>query len=220
MAEIRLIKKEDIPNLKYYKLKWDVVVGRDNTPFQVIRVPGFAHCIGGHLDHGDGNCYWAYPLNEEMTIDNLMEFDGEPGAAWGLEYAPTNYCKTKWGESEIRRGRKLIITRNGEPFYDGFITFHQAIAYVKDGLLDDHPLNLNERDYDKKCIGLKVWWRSEPAVITRYVKGQACVILKPDGIEKFTVPAEFAKEDTGCYLDEDKEVKTNIFDKHIWWFRD
>ena len=218
MAEIRLITKEDIPDLKFRKLDWDVVVyGR---PFQVINVEGFVHTIGGHLDHGDGNCFWAYPLNEEMTIDNLMEFDGEPGAAWGLEYTPTNYCKTKWGESEIRRGRKLVITRNGEPFYDGFITFHQAIAYVKDGLLDDHPLDLNERDFDKKCIGRKVWWRSEPAVITRYIKGQACVILKPDGIDHFTVPAEFAKEDTGCYLDEDKEVKTNIFDKHIWWFRE
>ena len=218
MAEIRLIKKEDIPGLEYRKLNWDVVVGRDNTPFQVIRVPGFAHCIGGHLDNGDGNCYWAYPLDEEMTIDNLIEFDGEPGAAWGLEYTPTNYYKFKWGEGEIRRGRKLIITRNGELFYDGLMTFHQAIAYVKDGLLDEHPLDLNERNFDKKCIGRKVWWRSEPAVIARYIKGQACVILKPDGIKKFTVPAEFAKEP---FCDEEEaEVKVNIFDKNIWWFRE
>lgn len=217
MAEIRLITKEDIPDLKYHKLDWDVVVGRDNTPYQVIHVPGFAHCIGGHLDNGDGNCYWAYPLGEEITYENLLEFDGEPGATWGLEYTPTNYCKTKWGESEIRRGRKMIITRNGEPFYDGLMTFHQAIAYVKDGLLDEHPLHLNERDFDKKCIGRKVWWRSEPAVITRYVKGQACVILKPDGIERFTVPAEFADEP---YYYEEEDVKTSIFDKNIWWFRD
>ena len=96
------------------------------------------------------------------------------------------------------------------------MTFHQAIAYVKDGLLDEHPLSLNERDFDKKCIGRKVWWRSEPAVITRYVKGQACVILKPDGIKNFTVPAEFAKEP--YYYEED--VKVNIFDKNIWWFRE
>lgn len=214
MAEIRLIKEEDIPGLKFTKLDWDVVVG--DTPYQVIRVPGFAHCIGGHLDWGNGNENWAYPLGEEITHENLLEFDGEPGATWGLEYTPTNYCKTKWGESEIRRGRKLTITRNGEPFYDGFITFHQAIAYVKDGLLDEHPLGLNERDFDKKCIGRKVWWRSEPAIITRYVKGQACVILKPDGIDHFTVPAEFADE----YYEEDEDVKINIFDRHIWWFRE
>ena len=214
MAEIRLITKEDIPGLKFTKLNWDVVV-RD-IPYQVIRVPGFAHCIGGHLDWGNGNEHWAYPLDEEMTIENLREFYGEPGARWGLEYQPTHYLKTKWNEPEIRRGRKLIITRNGEPFYDGIMTFHQAVAYVKDGLLDEHPLSLNERDFDKKCIGRKVWWRSEPAVITRYVKGQACVILKPDGIKNFTVPAEFAKEP--YYYEED--VKVNIFDKNIWWFRE
>ena len=216
MAEIRLIREEDIHGLKFTKLDLDVEV--NGTPYQVIHVPGFAHCIGGHLDNGDGNCYWAYPLNEEMTIDNLIEFDGEPGAAWGLEYTPTNYYKFKWDEGEIRRGRKLIITRNGEPFYDGLMTFHQAIAYVKDGLLDEHPLGLNERDFDKKCIGRKVWWRSEPAVITRYIKGQACVILKPDGIDHFTVPAEFADEEPDYYCD--TVVKTNIFDDNIWWFRE
>ena len=216
MAEIRLIKKEDIPDLKFRKLDWDVVVY--GKPFQVIRVEGFVHTIGGHLDWGDGNNLWAYPLGEEITHENLLEFDGEPGATWGLEYTPTNYCKVKWDEAEIRRGRKLIITRNGKPFYDGLMTFHQAIAYVKDGLLDEHPLDLNERDFDKKCIGRKVWWRSEPAVITRYVKGQACVILKPDGIEKFTVPAEFAKREPDYYADGD--VKTNIFDRNIWWFRE
>ena len=216
MAEIILIREEDIHGLKFTKLDLDVEV--NGTPYQVIHVPGFAHCIGGHLDNGDGNCYWAYPLNEEMTIDNLIEFDGEPGAAWGLEYTPTNYYKFKWDEGEIRRGRKLIITRNGEPFYDGLMTFHQAIAYVKDGLLDEHPLGLNERDFDKKCIGRKVWWRSEPAVITRYIKGQACVILKPDGIDHFTVPAEFADEEPDYYCD--TVVKTNIFDDNIWWFRE
>jgi hypothetical protein len=44
------------------------------------------------------------------------------------------------------------------------------------------------------------------------------VILKPDGIKNFTVPAEFAKEP---FCDEEEaEVKVNIFDKRIWWFRE
>ena len=216
MSEIHLIEKEDFPNIKYECLDWDVVV--KGRPYQVIRVEGFAHCLGGNLDWGDGNNFWAYPLDEEMTFENLLEFDGHPGARFGIEYSPTNYVKAKWGEAEIRTGRKLVITRNDEPFYDGFMSYHQAIAYVKDGILDEHPLNLNERDFDKKCIGRKVWWRSEPAVITSYIHGQACVILKPDGIDSFTVPAEFAKEDPEYYCDGD--VKTTIFDKNIWWFRE
>ena len=215
MVDLRLIKEEDIETLKYEKLDWDVVV--HGRPYQVIRAEGFAHCSGGKLDWGEGNCFWAYPLDEEMTYGNLIEFDGVPGARWGIEYSPSHYIKSKWGETEIRSSRKLIITRNDEPFYDGFMTIHDALAMVLDNKLDDHPLNLNFRDFDKKCVGRKVWWRSEPAIIERYINGQACVILKPDGIDRFSCPKEFADDDIMC--SEDETVKADIFDKHIWWFR-
>lgn len=215
MSDIRLIEKDDIASIKYHKLDWDVVV--KGVPYQIIRVEGFVHTIGGRLDYGDGNNFWAYPLNETLNYENLIEFNGCPGARWGIEFSPVHYIKTKWDETEILQGRKLIITRNDLPFYDGFITFNEAIAYIKDGILDEHPLRLNERDFDKKCIGRKVWWRSEPGIITRYIDKQACVIIEPDGIDTFTVPAEFAEEkDYYC----DGDVKTSIFDNHIWWFRD
>lgn len=218
MAEIRLITKEDIPNLKYRNMDWDVEV--KGVPYQVIKVDGFVHCIGGHLDWGEGNDFWAFPLHDSMTIDTLVEFNGEPGPAWGIEYSPTNYIKTKWGETEIRQGRKLIITRNGKPFYDGMVTFHQAIAYIKDGILDEHPLELNRRYFDERCIFRKIWYRSEPAVITSYINGQACIMIKPDpeyGLKEFSTPREFEGE---LHLDEDRtELKVSIFDEHVWWFR-
>lgn len=214
MVELRLIKAEDIPNLKYSKLDWDVCVR--GVPYQVIRVPGFAHCTGGHLDYGEGNTFWAYPLGEELTIDNLIEFNGVRGAAWGIEYTPVNGIKSKWGETEIYSSRKLLLTRNGEPFYDELMTFHQAIAYVQDGLLNEHPLELNSRDYDKKAIGRKVWWRSEPGIITWCRNGR--VGISPDGMEKFSIPKEFEKDP--FYEDREPEIITSIFDEHIWWFRD
>ena len=216
MEEIRLIKKEDIPNLVYKKLEWDVVVGK--IPYQVIRVEGFAHCIGGKLDWGGGNNFWAYPLNETMSFSNLIEFDGHPGARWGLEYTPTNYIRNKYDETSIESGRRLIITRNGEKFYDDPMTIHEAMSYVFDNILDEHPLDLNERDYDKKCIGRKVWWRSQPAVITSFTKGRACVTIVPDGCT-FVTPPEYADDDI-CISDNEQEIFTSIFDKHIYWFRD
>ena len=73
------------------------------------------------------------------------------------------------------------------------------------------------RDFDKEVIGRKVWWRSEPGVITHYCKGQAAVIIEPDGIERFTKPREYADDDFP--IAEDIDVKADIFDKHIWWFR-
>lgn len=82
----------------------------------------------------------------------------------------------------------------------------------------EHPLELNAIDFDQKAVGRRVWWRSEPAVIESFIKGQAEVILKPDGIHRFTTPPEFAEEDPDYY--EDGIVKTSILDNHIWWFRD
>ena len=221
MVELRLITAEDIPNLFYTKLDWDVEV--KGVPYQVIRVPGFPHCTGGHLDYGDGNIFWAYPLNEELSIDNIRQYNGlHGGVRWGLEYFPIHYNRNKWDEQSIEYGRELIITRNGSPFYNGPMTFHQAIAYVQDDILRLHPLNLNERNYDQKCIGRKIWWRSEPAVIKHCAHNQAGIMIVPDGIEKFTTPAEYANDPLYSHRhDEDTdEVYTDIFDPHINWFRD
>lgn len=219
MVELRLITAEDIPNLEYTKLDWDVEV--NSVPYQVIRVPGFPHCTGGHLDYGEGNIFWAYPLNEKLSIDNIREYNGlHGGVRWGLEYFPTHYHRYKWGERSIEYGRKLIITRNDKPFYKDIMTFHQAIAYVQDGILHEHPLNLNERDFDKKCIGRKIWYRSEPAVIKSYSQGQACVMIAPDGIDQFTVPAEYVNDPLYRYDRDTHEIYTSIFDSHISWFRD
>ena len=213
--EINLIEEKDFDNLKYHKLDWDVEV--NHRPYQVISVESHAHCIGGKLDWGKGNCFWAYPLDEEMSYHNLIEFDGHPGATWGFTYEPTNYIKTKWDETSIERGRKLVITRNGSVFYDGFMTIHDCMAYVLDNKLDEHPLNLNMRDFDKKCIGRKIWYRSQPAVITSYIKGQACIMIAPDGIDHFKKPAEYENDDF-LYYDEE-ELKVEIFSKWIYWFR-
>lgn len=216
MAEINLIQKEEIPNLKFSKLNWDVVM--NGKAYQVIKVKDHAHCIGGKLDYGEGNNLWAYPLNEEMTYENLVEFDGVPGARWGFEYKPAHYIRNKWDEVSIERGRKLIITRNDEVFYDEFMTIHEMLAYVLDNKLDEHPLDLNERDFDKKCVGRKVWYRSQPAIIDSFVNKRACVILKPDGIDEFSKPNEYDNDD---YWEECKdEVMTSIFDQNIYWFRD
>jgi hypothetical protein len=55
-------------------------------------------------------------------------------------------------------------------------------------------------------------------VITHYCKGQAAVIIEPDGIERFTKPREYAEDDFP--IAEEKDIKADIFDKHIWWFRE
>ena len=211
MAEFKLITKDtDISKLKIVPLKWDVWI--KDKPYYVARIVGYIHSIGGRFGEND---YWMYPRNEEPSYDNLVEFNGDGGALWGINMQPRNYIRCKWGEAECFTSHWITITRNGKPFFDTHGVNH-ALDLIN--RIHEHPLNLNEIGYDKRMIGRKVWWRSEPAVITHWIGyGQACVILKPDGIDKFTIPAEFADEE-GFYCDDG--VKTNIFDEHIWWFRE
>lgn len=213
MTDIKLIDKDtNISELKMRKMDWDVVIY--GIPYQVVRIEGYVHTIGGKW--GENNL-WAYPRDEEPTYENLIKFDSEP-VLWGINFNPHHYMKTKWDETEIRYSGSVTITRNGEDFYTlgGGVNYGIDKARVLISEINEHPLWLNEIDYDKKMIGRKVWWRSQPAIITRWIKGQACVILEPDGIERFKKPAEYKNDDM---FDDEEYIKTSIFDKHICWFR-
>lgn len=214
MADLRLITKDTVlPPL--YHMDWDVVI--NGIPHYVVRIEGYVHSIGGRYGEND---LWAYPRDKAPTYDTLVEFSCDEPVAWGIRFEPNNYTKTKWDETEARSGGGVAITRNGEIFchIPGGMNYGIDKARVMITQFNEHPLELNSINFDKKMIGRKVWWRSEPAVITSYISKQACVILEPDGIERFTVPAEFQKEDPDYY--EDGDVKADILDRNIWWFRD
>lgn len=214
MNEIKLITENtDISSLKMRKYDWDVVV--HDIPYQVVAIEGYIHAIGG--SRGENNL-WMYPRNEEPTYDNLVEYYGNGcGVCWGIKYEPHNYIRTKWDETECYTSGGAMITRNGKDFYFCRSGIIEAQYLLQD--IDEHPLDLNMYGFVEKMIGRKVWWRSEPAVITHWVgHGQACVILEPDGIDRFTTPVEYANNDVMAY--EERDVKTSIFDEHIWWWRD
>lgn len=213
MSRINLITKDTVlPPLQH--MDWDVVI--NGVPYSVVKVEGHVHTIGGRYGEND---LWAYPRGGVPTYETLIEFESEKPVAWGIRYEPTNYTKTKWDERSVHNNGGVAITRNGEVFccISGGMYYGIDQARVMIAQFEDHPLDLNSIGFNIKAIGRRVWWRSEPAIITGYVNRQACVILEPDGIDHFTIPAEFAKEDTEYY--EDGTVKADILDHHIWWFR-
>ena len=210
MPIINLIDRTtDISRLKMRQMDWDTVINR--KPYFVVLIEGYIHTIGGK--YGNNNL-WAYPRDEKPNCENLVQFEGEP-VCWGINYAPYNYARCRHDEFEATTIGNVFITRNGEKFCDVRGGIERAKCMIND--FNEHPINLNEIDFDKKVIGRKVWWRSQPAVVSNYISKQACVILEPDGIKQFTTPAEFADEGCNYYCDGD--VKADILDKHIWWFR-
>lgn len=211
MMNIKLIDRDtDISRLKIRQMGWDTVI--NGKPYFVVQIAGYVHTIGGKYSNND---LWAYPRDEKPNCKNLVQFEGEP-VCWGINYAPYNYARCRHGEFEATTIGNVFITRNGEKFCDVRGGIERAKCMIND--FNEHPINLNEIDFDKKVIGRKVWWRSEPAVVSNYISKQACVTLEPDGIKQFTTPAEFADEGCNYYCDGD--VKADILDKHIWWFRE
>ena len=213
VSDIKLVNKDtDISKLKMLKMPWDVEVR--GVPYQVVKIEGYVHTIGG--GRGENNL-WMYPRNESPTYETLIEFQCDGcGVCWGIKYEPYNYVSCKWDESECFTTDGAMITRNGKDFYFCRGGIDEAKWLMKH--LDEHPLDLNDYGFAEKMIGRKVWWRSEPAIIRSWIDGQACVILEPDGIDSFTTPAEFTADD--CLNDDEEDIKADIFDKHIWWFRE
>ena len=89
MSEIRLITEDtDIDSLKMSKMDWDVEV--KGVPYQVVRIEGYIHSIGGRW--GENNL-WMYPRFEVPTYGNLVEYCcNNCGVCWGIKYEPHNCC--------------------------------------------------------------------------------------------------------------------------------
>lgn len=211
---IKLIKKDtDIDKLKLINMPWDVEV--KGIPYQVVQIKGYVHTICGIRGEND---LWMYPRNSKPTYGNLLEYQcSGNGVCWGINYQPYNYIRTKHDEPECFTTGGAMITRNGRDFF--FCRYGIDEAKYLINKIQDHPIYPNEYGFEEKIIGRKVWWRSEPAVVTSWVgNGQACVILKPDGIDYFKIPAEFLNEEP--MQSRERIIKTDIFDEHIWWFRE
>ena len=216
MKKIKLIHKDTIiPKTK--PLDWDVEI--NGRPYYVVRLEGFVHTIGGKWGENE---FWAYPRDEEPCYDNLIEFNGNSPVLWGIEYKPTNYIKYKWGERRLEQSNKIFITRNGKVFdeiYCNDVSYGMCEAKVNIVKFMEHPLDLNAINFDKKMIGMKVWWGNQPAKIESFIWGQACVILIPDGRDSFDNSPKHKHSTSEYYYGEEKSIKAHILDEHIWWFR-
>lgn len=211
MSKIKLINKtKDIEKLKMKPMNWDIVI--NGVPYYACFIEGYVHSIGGGW--GENNI-WCYPRDEKPSFDNLIEYQGKSPVNWGIKYEPTLTLKTKWGETRAQTNNSVIVTRNGKDFYYCY-SIAQAQVILEE--IDEHPLNLNEIDFDKKAIGRKIWWRSQPAVIKRFIWGSGTIAFEPEGDKNFEIPKEFGNEQ--FYYEGERTITTSIFDKHIWWFRD
>lgn len=215
MAQIKLIDKDtDLSHLKR-PVGWDLEIR--GIPFDVYRVDGYIHTIGGKFGE---NCYWACPAGEKPSYKNLIEFNGD-APTWGITFDRNNSLKTKWGETEVLANGECWITRNGKKFYHvpaRYLEYGLAKAqYVLTQLLEECPLWLAERNWKKNAIGRKVWYKNQPAKIIRILEDNE-LWIEPDGIDKFKRPVYWdAWMEWEDYAD---GLRVDLLSNDIYWFRD
>lgn len=216
---IRLIDEEtDLSKVK--PLPWDLVV--HGVPYYVAHVDGYVHTVRYHDGGEQAIDLWCWPRNEKPAYENMAEYTLTEPVSWGIEYNENKYFKTKWDESELRCGAGTTITRNGEKFYrvGGGMRYSVPKAILLISEINEHPLGFNEIDFDKKMIGRKIWYNSQPAKIESYVAGQCCIIIVPDCIEKFTTPPEFKNDGFMDDWENEKSLKIDcLASGRVWWFR-
>lgn len=194
------ISEQRKPELSRYD--WDIVIND---------VPYYAYYAINYFDEGYNGVYIC-PRNETPTKDNLIPFRVESPVSWNIIDNSHIYIN----EYSAYTVDDYIITRNNKAFTH-YYDLIDALRFIRD--VGEHPMNLNDIDFDKKVVGRKIWWRDEPAVITGFNWSIGTVSFKPDGIDRFTTPKEF-EDDVIEYYEDMDSIHTDIWDKHIGWFRE
>lgn len=241
MTEIQTPNAENWKTLRFDKINWDleIPVGHSDNeiwlPYQVVRVYNdksepMCHCIGGsygdnnwycyrlfdHIDHEDKHEY-RIDWDKKPHLESLREFNGE-APVYGVHFCPNNYYR----KDEWRKGADCYITRNGKRFYEvpgRDVEYCLTKAQVVLTELQEHPIWFNERGWNEKLIGRKVWYNHRPAIVEHVITDQGCIILIPDRnfIDEFN-PRRYELELN--WIGYESDVKVDYLDKNVDWFRD
>jgi hypothetical protein len=217
-------KDTDFSKIDKTKYNWDLVI--NGKPYDIWRLDGFIHLIGGKYGNND---LWCCPADEEPSFENLIGFDGE-APTWGIQASKGNYVKTKWGDTECRGGGGWTITRNGVPFYEGGcrdLEYGLSKAQAELVKIQEHPIGFGMRDWEDELVGRHIYYHEQPAIITSVIgDGQLCAMIAPDKqfTEWFKPHCWYSESDGDFGWDEEWQsmgaIKDDLLILHIWWFRD
>lgn len=214
MCKIKLFTSDtDMSRVRMFRMNWDVVI--DGIPYYVYHVPEFIHSMSGDAVHN----YWMCrrDISPTTSPECMIAYDLREPVQWTIRDESRITITYKYSEPRTRLIHDFVIYRNNERFMHSY-SLAEAQYFMEQ--ISSHPMNFNEIGFATNAIGRKIWWRSEPAVITEYINRQGEIVFIPDGIDSFTTPQEYAHDDVPYYEEGQTSLHTSIFDKHICWFRE
>lgn len=155
------------------------------------------------LDWRDGKAYIG-----------ATEFDGHH-TLWGFEYFPTTYLKSsELSGDEYRKGGEIRYFKDRKQCYSEFCREpDKAVLHIGMTLL-----KLMDFDWHQFEVGKKVWFERTPAIIEMVLEDQGCVILKTEDGSQFP-DAVWQDSSMGEMGKRDHSIKVDIFDPHVYWYR-
>lgn len=176
--------------------------------------------IWGEYKHSySDNKMYIVPLNPDYDKGiEPLEFDGHR-ILIDVHLTSKNYRKeSQLSGDEVRKGGSCKILADGEVVFEFFFRdVHWALRKADSliGKLSEHPLDWLKKEEREKLVGRKVYYYLTPAVISSVIVDQGCVILKTEDGKSFPQAPwqDIEPED-------DMEVKIEIIDSNVWWWRD
>lgn len=163
---------------------------------------------------GDGT-HWAHFQAHHVQIDielhtenwrDVSHWKGRdeirPGGTWTLALARQQCWEGRLGHEPLNQ--LLDIRRVTQQMLE-----HPAIDWR------------SETPAAEQLLGRRVYYDRTPAVISSAsVLSQGCVMLKPKGVEQFPPQVGALDDDEDAPDDGERgEIKTELLDPHIWWWR-
>ena len=150
-------------------------------PMRVYRIRGHSHSLG--INNAQRDLYIC-GREEHPSERTLRPFDDTNWTVWGIRVLP----RVSKGKYEMTAGLSIMITRNGEDFVPvSARTLDYALieAARKIHKLDvpDTPFSVSHIDFEKEIIGRAVEFRGKPGIVTSYIWGQHCVMIKGPGLD-------------------------------------
>jgi hypothetical protein len=133
----------------------------------------------------------------------------------------SNYVKeSHYSGDEVRKGGSGKILADGVVVWEFFFRDPQWALRHADhliGKLSEHSSAWLSKTERERLVGRKIFYDRTPAVISRLIEDQGCIIIKPDGPDRFPKPI-YATTDSDDYEDA-SSLKIEVLDQKIWWFR-
>lgn len=210
MSCIRLINKDtDLINEEHTDYDYDIMIG--NVLYNIARYPNYIHSY----TENKINCYWVWPRTQERSYLNIIPYDGNFGANWGIDIKTINVRSGGMDKCVTQKIECCIIRNNmifERLYYCNNMTYAIGNTLSRLERLKDLPCELNSKNWKANLLDRLISYKGYPARIEDY---DADNLLKIKFDNSFTIPHNVAMS---MNIEEEDSIYIDMLSEAIDWY--